>query len=244
MPTLLRLLAALTVVPGFGIALADSASDVNIRLSDYLESLSRGGQNIIFSSDLVTDDLRLESQSATDISTSELAELLQQFGLTVQAGPANSLLVVRSEPSADPVQVQPEPTELQHDALPEIVVTSSLSRIEYSRVGGSVILDRQLAARVPAAAEEAVRLPDRLPGTANGGISTRSHVRGGETNETLYLLDGLRLYEPFHLKDFQSVATVINANAISGMDFYSGAYPARFGDRMSAVMDISLREPD
>ncbi len=244
MPTLLRLLAVLTVVPVFGIALADSTPDTNIRVSDYLESLNRGGQNIIFSSDLVTDELWLESQATTDISRSELAELLQQFGLTVQAGPANSLLVVRSEPSADPVQVQPEPTELQPDALPEIVVTSSLSRIEYSRVGGSVILDRQLAARVPAAAEEAVRLPDRLPGTANGGISTRSHVRGGESNETLYLLDGLRLYEPFHLKDFQSVATVINANAISGMDFYSGAYPARFGDRMSAVMDIRLREPD
>ncbi len=156
MPTLLRLLAVLTVVPVFGIALADSTPDTNIRVSDYLESLNRGGQNIIFSSDLVTDELWLESQATTDISRSELAELLQQFGLTVQAGPANSLLVVRSEPSADPVQVQPEPTELQPDALPEIVVTSSLSRIEYSRVGGSVILDRQLAARVPAAAEEAV----------------------------------------------------------------------------------------
>ena len=244
MLTLLRLLAALTITLGFGVALADATPDTNIRLSDYLESLNHSGQNIIFSSDLVTDALRLESQPPTDISTSELAELLQPFGLTVQAGPAKSLLVVRSESSTDPVRVLQEPTAAGPDRLSEIVVTSSLSRIEYSSVGGSVILDRQLAARVPAAAEEAVRLPDRLPGVANGGISTRSHVRGGETNETLYLLDGLRLYEPFHLKDFQSVATVINANAISGLYFYSGAYPARFGDRMSAVMDIRLREPD
>ena len=209
MPTLLRLLAALTVVPGFGIALADSTPDTNIRLSDYLESLNDRGQNIIFSSDLVADALRLESQPSTDTSRSELAELLQPFGLTVQGGPANSLLIVRLEPSTEPVQeVQQEPTDLQPNALPEIIVTSSLSRIEYSRVSGSMILDRQLAARVPAAAEEAVRLPDRLPGVANGGISTRSHVRGGETNETLYLLDGLRLYEPFHLKDFHALSTI------------------------------------
>ena len=242
MPTLFRLLAALTVVLETAVALADLAPDTNVRLSDYLESLNDDGQHIIFSSDLVSDELRLEHQPPAEMSASVLRELLRPFGLTVQDGPANSLLVVRAEQPGSSTLLPPDAIAV--DALAEIVVTSSLRRIEYLSASGPTILDRQLAARVPAAAEEAVRLPDRLPGVASGGISTRSHVRGGEANETLYLLDGLRLYEPFHLKDFQAVATVVNANAISGMDFYSGAYPARFGDRMSAVMDISLREPD
>ena len=83
-----------------------------------------------------------------------------------------------------------------------------------------------------------------MPGLANGGISARSYIRGGESNETLFLLDGLRLYEPFHLKDFQAVATTVNSNAISRMDFYAGAFPARYGDRMSGVIEMYLREPE
>ena len=121
------------------------------------------------------------------------------------------------------------------EPIPEIVVTSSLHRLQYSRAVVRTRLDRELATRIPTVAEEAVRLTDRLPGTANGGVSTRNHIRGGEANEVLFLLDGLRVYEPYHLKDFQSVATTVNSSAIAGMDFFTGAYPARYGDRMSGV---------
>ena len=48
---------------------------------------------------------------------------------------------------------------------------------------------------------------------------------------------------PFHLKDFQSVASIVNSRAIDGIDFFSGAYPAQYGDRMSGVMNMSLRTP-
>ena len=128
-------------------------------------------------------------------------------------------------------------------AIPEIVVTSSLHRLDYSPPLTHTYLDRELATRIPNTAEEAVRLTNRLPGTANGGVSSRNHIRGGEVNETLFLLDGLRLYEPYHLKDFQAIATVVNSSAIGGMDFYTGAYPAHFGDRMSGVLSIDIREP-
>jgi outer membrane receptor protein involved in Fe transport len=245
MPTLLQLLVVLAfvIVPAAASANSDSVGDTS--LADYLESLNRQGQRIIFSSDLVPGDLLLEGPQASSATVAELTELLRPFGLTIEDGPGDSLLVVRvdAEPAIESV-VPAEQRDEYAETLAEVVVTSSLRRIEYSRTGGVTFLDRELAARIPGAAEEAVSLPDRLPGVASGGISTRSHIRGGEANETLYVLDGLRLYEPFHLKDFQSVATVINASAISGMDFYSGAFPARFGDRMSAVMDISLRQPE
>lgn len=127
--------------------------------------------------------------------------------------------------------------------LPEIVVTSSSYVLKYAAPATHTFLDRELTTKLPDVGDEAVRSIDRLPGTANGGVSTRTHVRGGIDNEVLLLLDGVRLYEPYHLKDFHTLATIIDQNAISGIDFYGAGYQARYGDRMSGVIDISLREP-
>ena len=127
--------------------------------------------------------------------------------------------------------------------LPEIIVTSSTYNLIYQQAASHTFLDRDLTTKLPDFGDESVRSIDRLPGTANGGVSTRSHVRGGIANEVLFLLDGLRLYEPYHLKDFQSVSTIVDQNAIAGIDFYSAGYQARYGDRMSGVTDIALREP-
>lgn len=209
-------------------------------VSELLSSLNDQGYQIIFSSDVVTDDLLIEREPDLTDPLAGLGDTLAALGLTLEKGPATTWLVrisqvTAAKPAAVVATTEPE--------LPEIVVTSSLHRLEYRQTGTQTYLDRDLATRIPAAAEEAVRITNRLPSTASGGISTRNHIRGGEANEVLFLLDGLRLYEPFHLKDFQSVATIVNSAAIEGIDFYSGAYPARYGDRMSGVMNISLREP-
>ena len=233
-------LAALAVVALFQTAAADNAWQGR-KVSDYLDFLNGQGSRIIYTSDLVADDMLLSREPRGDISSDGLADLLNAFGLTVTAGPADSLLVVRLP---EDVEAAAEPVVSADVAIPEIVVTSSLHRLDYSPPVTHTYLDRELATRIPTTAEEAVRLTNRLPGTANGGVSSRNHIRGGEVNEVLFLLDGLRLYEPYHLKDFQAIATIINSNAIGGMDFYTGAYPAHFGDRMSGVLSIELREPE
>lgn len=210
-------------------------------LSEYLDNLNEQGHRIIFSSDVVTGDLTIFREPETDDSFGDVAAILQPHGLDLQQGPGNTWLVRKTE---KPLQVESTPAKIAYIPLPEIIVTSSLHRLEYAETVTVTYLDRELATRIPAAAEESVRITNRLPGTASGGLSARNHVRGGESNEVLFLLDGHRLYEPFHLKDFQSVATIVNANAIDGIDYYTGAYPARFGDRMSGVMNLSLRTPE
>ncbi|HEX5789146.1 MAG TPA: TonB-dependent receptor [Woeseiaceae bacterium] len=214
------------------------------RLSDFIDRLNARGSKIVYSTDLVTPAMRVTAQPQGKTPAEQLANVLAPFDLAVRPGPSGSLLVVR-DPSADgPTSTPTDATSgTPEPPLPEIVVTSSLHRLEYTQPVTHTYLDRDLATRIPAVAEEAVRLTDRLPGTASGGVSTRNHVRGGEANEVLFLLDGLRLYEPYHMKDFQAIATVVNASAIDGIDFFTGAFPARFGDRMSGVMSIDLRQP-
>ena len=89
-----------------------------------------------------------------------------------------------------------------------------------------------------------VRAVHRLPGAAAGGVSARSYVRGGDNDEMIYLLDGMRLTDPFHARDFQSVFSTIDHRAISSIQVYSGGFPARYGDSLSGVMLIEPRAPD
>jgi outer membrane receptor protein involved in Fe transport len=212
-------------------------------LNDYIESLQRAGLRIIYSTDLVLDEYRVLEEPASPDPRSALREALAPYGLKLESGPAGSTLITRGDqplPADEPAtaSAEPEPTP-----LPEIIVTSSLYNIRYEQPGSHRFLDRDVAARMPDLGDEALRAVARLPGTSGGGLSTRNHIRGGVQNEQLFLFDGLRLYEPYHMKDFQSIATIVDQNVIAGIDFYSAGYQARYGDRMSGVVDISLREP-
>ncbi len=240
MQRITRCLLVLLACCSFQADAAEVANQKGLPLAEYLDSLARQGLRIIYSSDLVGgDEVLLQEPDPTDPRAS-LAEVLRPYGLKAIDGPSGSLLIVRDTSAASmPAEETPAAAKL----LPEIIVTSSLHRLQYVESGSHTYLERELATRIPAAAEEVVRLTNRLPGTASGGISSRNHIRGGEVNEVLFLLDGLRLYEPYHLKDFQAVASIVNAAAIAGIDFYSGGYPVRYGDRMSGVMSMQLREP-
>lgn len=216
-------------------------------LADYIESLQGNGLRIIFSSDLVLEEYRVIEEPQSADREQALREVLAPYGLMLAAGPGGSWLVTRragSRPPASEDAAEPaDGAKAAAETLPEIVVTSSVYSIRYDRAGSYTFLDRELGTKMPDLGDEAVRAIARLPGTAGGGVSTRHHVRGGVQNEQLFLLDGLRLYEPYHMKDFHSIATIVDQGVISGIDFYSAGYQARYGDRMSGVVDISLRQP-
>ena len=49
------------------------------------------------------------------------------------------------------------------------------------------------------------------------------------------LLDGVELIEPFHLRDFQGVFSAIDPRVVSGVQVYSGGFPATYGDALSGL---------
>lgn len=127
--------------------------------------------------------------------------------------------------------------------LNEVIVTPSHFRLLDSEPGSRQFLDREEVQQMPHAADDLYRAVKRLPGAAGGDFTAKINVRGGEQDELLVILDGLELYEPFHLKDFQSVFSIIDSEAIGGVDFLTGGFPVQYGDRMSGVMDITVATP-
>ena len=79
-----------------------------------------------------------------------------------------------------------------------------------------------------------------LPGVQSGGEGTSGlYVRGGSPDQNLILLDGVPLYNVNHLFGFFSV---FNADAISNVSLTKGGFPARYGGRLSSVLEINMKE--
>ena len=125
----------------------------------------------------------------------------------------------------------------------EIVVTPNRYAILGDDPAGREALGRSRVEALPHLADDLFRVLPWLAGVAAGDLSAQIHVRGGEEDETLVELDGMRLYDPFHFKDFQSVFSLINAQAIGAVEFLSGGFPAQYGDRLSGVIDLTSATP-
>ena len=79
-----------------------------------------------------------------------------------------------------------------------------------------------------------------LPGVQSGGEGQNGlYVRGGSPDQNLILLDGVPVYNASHLFGFFSV---FNADAIKNVTLIKGGFPARYGGRLSSIIDISMKE--
>ena len=79
-----------------------------------------------------------------------------------------------------------------------------------------------------------------LPGVQSGSEGASGlYVRGGSPDQNLVLLDGVPVYNATHLFGFFSV---FNADAINNVELIKGGFPARYGGRLSSVIDISMKE--
>ncbi|MBN2378611.1 TonB-dependent receptor [candidate division WOR-3 bacterium] len=89
------------------------------------------------------------------------------------------------------------------------------------------------------------RVVQALPSVSSGAdYYNEIVVRGGNPNENLFLVDGVEFAYPNHFGSYMEqggAINLINPLLIREVDFIAGAFPARYGDRASSVMDISLK---
>ncbi|MEJ0037077.1 MAG: TonB-dependent receptor [Gammaproteobacteria bacterium] len=223
-------------------------------LTAALEELRSRGLRLIFSSVLVRPELTVNVDvSAADAGEAQSAEnlarrILAPHGLTLEPVRSGLYSVVRMTAAASqPVKAggqatAPPRAAEPNDPLYELGVYASRYVIDEGSLSASLAqLTRDDVETLPGLNEDVLRVTRFLPGTASNALSARSHVRGGRDEELGVYFDGVPLFEPFHYKDVQSLLGLLDPGSISKIDFFSGVFPARYGNRLSGVLDIAPR---
>ena len=147
-----------------------------------------------------------------------------------------SISVYLSEDAHYNVSLKTQSLELQ-----EIVLTGEESIVK--RTQSSVIdVPVQQIKSMPSLLGEVdvLQAIQLLPGVQSGSEgSSGFYVRGGGPDQNLILLDGVPVYNASHLFGFFSV---FNADAIKNVRLTKGGFPARFGGRLSSVLEIDMKE--
>ena len=127
--------------------------------------------------------------------------------------------------------------------LKEAVVSAeSLNKIEEQVQMSKMEIPIDQVKRLPAIGGEVdlLKVLQLLPGVQSGGEGTSGlYVRGGSPDQNLMLLDGVPLYSVNHLFGFFSV---FNADAVKNMSITKGGFPARFGGRLSSILEIYMKD--
>jgi hypothetical protein len=130
---------------------------------------------------------------------------------------------------------------LNPQVLQEVVISGEESSHEMTRMSSIEVPVQQIKS-LPAMAGEVdvMKSLQLLPGVQAGAEgSSGFYVRGGSPDQNLILLDGVPVYNASHLFGFFSV---FNADAINHVELIKGGFPARFGGRLSSVVNINLKE--
>ncbi|MFT5255277.1 MAG: hypothetical protein ACI9RL_000617 [Candidatus Paceibacteria bacterium] len=127
----------------------------------------------------------------------------------------------------------------------EQIATVVISGRENKRIEGITSLSPEAIRRMPSAISGVTSLLTSLPGiNSNNELSTQYAVRGGNYDENLVYVNEIEVYRPFLIRSGQQEGlSFVNDDLTSSVDFSSGGFQAKFGDKLSSVLDITYRRP-
>lgn len=130
------------------------------------------------------------------------------------------------------------------EVLENLIITGSRHHLPFVTDFRSLSLAQEELSLIPALGGDAMHAVNHLPGISSVGVSAKPYIRGGTDDEVLILLDGAELLESFHLADYHSGYSSIDYRTIDKVDVYTGGFPARYGNRMSGVIDVTTERSE
>lgn len=160
------------------------------------------------------------------IVISYIGYIRKELKVRIEAGSSVKMRVqmVQSKTTTKEVLVSAERTEDKRQ-ISISQVNIPMEQLSQIRIGGEADIFRAL---------------QMLPGVLSSSqISSGLYIRGGSPDQNLVLLDGMTVYNPTHLFGFISA---FNNDAVKDVDLIKGGFPAEYGGRMSAVLNITQKD--
>lgn len=126
------------------------------------------------------------------------------------------------------------------EQLSDVVITSSRRRVQ-----GITTIEPEVIRKNPSANAGIESVLKVLPGVnSNSELSTQYAVRGGNYDENLVYVNEIEVYRPFLIRSGQQEGlSFTNTEMVQNVDFSAGGFQAKYGDKLSSVLDITYRQP-
>lgn len=130
-------------------------------------------------------------------------------------------------------------------AAVEQIATVVVKSNRRKEVEGIVTLKPETIRKIPGAQPGVENLLMTLPGVNNTNeLSTQYAVRGGNFDENLVYVNDIQVYRPFLIRSGQQEGlSFVNTNLVQNVDFSAGGFQAKYGDKLSSVLDITYKTP-
>ena len=128
----------------------------------------------------------------------------------------------------------------ENEVLEEVVIKNEIKDAQ-----GVTTFKAKDIQRIPGANSGIETLLMTLPGVSNNNeLSTQYNVRGGNFDENLVYVNGIEIYRPFLVRSGQQEGlSFVNSTMVQNINFSAGGFQAKYGDKLSSVLDITYRKP-
>lgn len=129
----------------------------------------------------------------------------------------------------------------QTEQMGEIIVNSNNKK----QVLGLISIEPAMIRKIPGANAGIENILKTLAGVnSNNELSTQYAVRGGNYDENLVYVNEIEIYRPFLIRSGQQEGlSFTNTDLVQNVDFSAGGFQAKFGDKLSSVLNITYRSP-
>ncbi len=129
----------------------------------------------------------------------------------------------------------------QREQMGEVIINTKNKR----EVQGIITFDAKDIKFIPGANAGIENVLKTLPGVnSNNELSTQYEVRGGNYDENLVYVNEVEVYRPFLIRSGQQEGlSFVNTDLVQNIEFSAGGFQAKYGDKMSSVLDITYRKP-